>query len=488
MTQSRRGTDIPRSSRPSAYAVSIWNYLLGRPFIASLREVYRTGWSSAIGRLAPRRSRPIEGLKVHWPARARRAASHVFNPTIDGRLEVRVMLSAAGQRFLDSSAYLLKHPSARKAYNLKTPPFLSNNAPHFNNVHGYRVKTAIATQTARGGQAVEVTALDGSHYMIKLSYTSNTIATDVAEGEDGQGGDASSSTVDGLVSQANANYPQPIGTIRAYAMSGGRVGLIIDGSTANTDVTINPLGEPQKKGYAHSFAYGESGRNHLLNIGQITVNSGAIGAIEGFQDAELSGPLVVSGSSPIDRLAFDAILPGASITTGGDVETLDVANGIDLSGPGTGITIGRDLDLLNTGGAITLSNGANFQIDRDLGLVSQPPKGTGTGSNVLSLNYTSVSGSTISVTIPSVGSFIQGGVTINPGSLFTVSGNIYNTMYMAGTLNGYSRLFINYGLTSQANPPVITELPTNALSGTYPPSSTGPAPTGYVTAVGGVIP
>ena len=67
-----------------------------------------------------------------------------------------MLLSAAGQRAVTNGAYLLKHPSARKAYNVKQPPFLSNNAPHFNDVGRFRVRTAIATQTARGGQAVEV--------------------------------------------------------------------------------------------------------------------------------------------------------------------------------------------------------------------------------------------------------------------------------------------------------------------------------------------
>ncbi len=392
--------------------------------------------------------------------------------------------TSAGTRFVEASRYLLKHPGAKAAQNLKQPPFLALHAPHFNNVHGFRVKSAVAVQTARGGQAVEVTALDGSHYMIRLSYTSNTIATNTAEGTNGQEGNATASTATTLVSEQNGNYPQPIGTIRAYAMPGGRVGLIIDGSTTNTDLTINPLGQAQRKGFAKSFAYGESGRVHLLNIGQISVTSGAIGDIEGFQDAELSGPLQVSGSSAIDRIAFDAILPGASITTGGDLSTLDVLNGIDLSGSGTGITVGRDLDLLNVGGAITLSNGANFQINRDLGLIAQPPKGTGTGSNVLSLNFTNVTNSLITVLIPSVGSFIQGGITISPGSVFSISGNIYNTMYTEGTINGYSRLFINYGLSSQSNPPFIQSLAT-------PPnleSTTGPAPTGFVTAIGGVIP
>ncbi len=391
MTQSCKRNAIPRTSGPPAPAVPKRSFLSVRPVVGFLREVHRTGWSSAIRRLAPRRHPRLALAAASWLPASRRAPVRTFQPAVDGRLEVRMMLSggtSAGTRFVEASRYLLKHPSARAAYNLKQPPFLDVHAPHFNNVHGFRVKSAVAIQTARGGQAVEVTALDGSHYMIKLSYTSNTIATDTSEGSNGQGGNTSTATADALVSEQNGNYPQPIGTIRAYAMPGGRVGIIVDGSTPNTDLTINPLGEPQKKGYAKSFAYGESGRIHLLNIGQLTVTSGEIGDIEGFQDAELSGPLQITGSSAIDRIAFDAILPGASITTGGDLETLDVLNQIDLSGSGTGITVGRDLDLLNVGGAITLSNGANFQIDRDLGLVSQPPKGTGTGSNVLSLNYT----------------------------------------------------------------------------------------------------
>ena len=78
-------------------------------------------------------------------------------------------------------------------------------------------------------------------------------------------------------------------------MAGGRVGIIVDGSTQNTELAINPLGLPQKKGFAHSFAYGESNRGHVLNIGQITINSGQIGAILGFQDTSLSGPLVSNG-------------------------------------------------------------------------------------------------------------------------------------------------------------------------------------------------
>ena len=163
---------------------------------------------------------------------------------------------------------------------------------------------------------------------------------------------------------------------------------------------INPLGSPQKKGYAHSFAYGESNRGHVLNVGQITINSGEIGGILGFQDTELSGPLVSDGTGAIDRIALESILPGASITTGGDVNTLDVLDGIDLSGPGTGIFIGRDLNLLNVGTDLDITNGAVFSVGRDVGLVSQPPKGTGSGSNVLLLNFNSLTNTTITVTLP----------------------------------------------------------------------------------------
>ena len=96
----------------------------------------------------------------------------------------------------------------------------------------------------------------------------------------------------------------------------------------NTELTINPLPQPIRKGYAHSFAYGAGGKDHLLNIGQITVNSGSIGAIEGFHTADLSGPLIAIGARrPIDRIAFNSIQPGASITTGGSAEHARRASG-----------------------------------------------------------------------------------------------------------------------------------------------------------------
>ena len=89
---------------------------------------------------------------------------------------------------------------------------------------------------------------------------------------------------------------------------------------------------PQRKGYAHSFAYGSTKQSHILNIGQITVNSGVISAINGYHTADLSGPLtIVGGTQPVDRIAFDALLPGRLDPTGGDLNTLDVLNGVNLN-------------------------------------------------------------------------------------------------------------------------------------------------------------
>jgi hypothetical protein len=435
-----------------------------------------------------------------WESRKKngRKPSRVFQPAVDGRLENRVLLSSvttAINKQLHAGTHLLKHPNPRNAFLAKRPPQFTNHAPPFKGQGHVRKRAGvIGVQTARGGQAVEVTATDGSHYLVKLSYTSNTLATNTAEGTVGQQGATSPTTASALVAAASASYPQPIGTVRAYPMSGGRVGIIVDGSTSNSDLTINPLGEPQKKGFAHSFAYGESNRIHLLNVGQFTINSGVIGAIEGFQDTELSGPLVIDGPASIDRIALYSILPGASITTDGDVNTLDVLDGISLSGAGTGISIGRDLNLLNVGTSVTLSDGANFTIGRYLGLVAQPPKGTGTGSNILSLNFTAVSNSIISVSIPSIGSYIQGNLIVNPGSLFTIGGNIFNTMYVEGDIEA--------GFTSVVSPITVGTLSRILVGGNPafllqpnlsadPGSGNANAPHGttedqfYITAVGG---
>jgi hypothetical protein len=216
-----------------------------------------------------------------------------------------------------------------------------------------------------------------------------------------------------------------MGTIRAYGMSGGRVGLVIDGSAIQTEVDISPYPFHQRKGYAHSFGYGQAAETHILNIGQITVNSGVISAINGFHTAELSGPLVINGGQPVDRLSFNALLPGASIVTTSDLNTLDILNGVDLNS-GPGIVVGRDLNLLNVGQNFDLSNGANLTVGRFLGLVPQPPKGTATGANFLAVNQTLV-GTGTSTVVPSLSAYIQGNVNVGAGSVISVANGIPNT-------------------------------------------------------------
>jgi hypothetical protein len=404
---------------------------------------------------------------------SRRSPSRTFRPTFDGRLEERVLMTRT-VKLIHVAAGLLKHTKPRAAFNVNQPPFIAGDAPFFFRKNQFTKIKAVGTQTARGGQNVEVTATDGSHYMITLNYTANTLATNASEGANGQLGAATSVTASQAIVQQSDRYPQPIGTVRAYPMSGGRVGIIVDGSTLNTELAINPLGLPQKVGFAHSFAYGESNRSHVLNVGQITINSGQIGAILGFQTTELSGPVVSNGTGAIDRIAFQSIVPGGSITVGGDVNTLDVLNGIDLSGAGTGIFIGRDLNLLNVGGNLTLSNGAVFSVGRNVGLLSQPPKGTGTGSNVLTLNFNSLQNTTITVSLPpSVGAFIQGNVIIDTAnnSAVLIGNNIFNTFYVEGGVIGFSHFLVNTASTPK-NPP---------FESTLPPA--GVSPNGFVTAL-----
>src|SRR5271157_622784 len=360
----------------------------------------------------------------------RRPSSRAYRPALDGKLEDRVLLSQTLHQYLGTNLALLKAKKAGVAFHVNVPPF-ALNAPRWN--RHFRVIHAAAVQTIRGGQAANVVAVDGSHFRIQLGYISNTIATSAGDGAAGTY--TASSGAAALATDQPTELPQPIGTVRVYAMPNGEVGIIVDGSNDNTALTINPLPTAIRKGYAHSYAYGASGKTHILNIGQITVNSGSIGAIEGFHTANLVGPLVVNGTDTVDRIAFNAImfqpaimplpagfiLPEPSITVGGTLNTLDVLQGITLNtGTNSNITIGRDLNLLNVGQDITLENGSFIKIDRHLGAIIQPPKGTGTGSNVLSINLPATT--TLVATPPEtpVSGYIQGNVKIVSPSTFQV--------------------------------------------------------------------
>ena len=260
--------------------------------------------------------------------KGRRPSSRAYRPALDGKLEDRVLLSTQTlHQYLGTNLGLLKHPQAGVAFHANVPPF-ALNAPRWN--RHFRVIQAAAVQTIRGGQAVNVVAVDGSHFRIQLGYISNTVATSAGDGAGGTYTQSTPTPALGII-QPSSSPVQPIGTVRVYAMPNGEVGIIVDGSNDNTELTINPLPHPIRKGYAHSYAYGQSGVTHILNIGQITVNSGSIGAIEGFHSANLVGPLIVSGTTTVDRIAFNAIIPGASIFVGGTLNTLDVLQDITLN-------------------------------------------------------------------------------------------------------------------------------------------------------------
>lgn len=360
----------------------------------------------------------------HDRNKSRRANARAFRPALeDKRLESRVVLSQMTPAAYNQ--FLLTHPQRGFAFRLGDPRQLNGlPARALGLGHGpnYTLRGVVARQTAHGGQAVIVAALDGSRFRISLNLADNQFDGGLTAETGGSGGT-------NLIPPGSKI--QPTGTVRAYAMAGGKVGLIIDGTTEQMALAVDPLPFAQRKGFAHSFAYGEGGRSHILNIGAINVTSGSIAQILAYHSADLSGPLSVGGSGTVDRIAFDALLPGAAIGVGGTVNTLDVLNNVDLSS-GPGISIGRDLNLLNVGQNFNLSNGASLNVGRFLGLTPQPAKGSATGSNILTINQAQV-GTGTAVNVPSVSAYILGDATLGTGSTIHVGSAIANSSLVSLT-------------------------------------------------------
>jgi hypothetical protein len=210
------------------------------------------------------------------------------------------------------------------------------------------------------------------------------------------------------------------GTVRARRLRNGAVGLIVQGTTQDSELTINPVIKPPVLDGAHDFAHGVARQDGVLNIGSINVTSGKIGAILGFHSAVLSGPIGVSGSTPINRIAFKALRPGASIQVGNDLYTLDVLTGIDLRG-GPGIIVGRDLNWLNVGQDLRLNDGAALAVGRDLGAFAQPAKGTAPGGQ---------------------GAGIIGDLEVGPGSAIVIGRDLAAPFIVRGRGTGVSRITI----------------------------------------------
>ncbi len=236
------------------------------------------------------------------------------------------------------------------------------------------------------------------------------------------------------------------GTVKAYAMPGGRYGLQLLGTNAQSVVTINPVVDSETKRSAHTFNTRQPVYDGLINIGSIVVANGQVDDILGYKTAVLSGPLIAAGTNPIDRLAFYALAPGATINTGGDVDTMDIYTSITLSGANTGVFIGRDLNFLSTNGDIQVGNGSNFVIGRDVGLTTQPAKGTGPSSVPANQNVTN----SVSSTVPYDSAMIQGNLLIAPGSSFVIGQSIAANFQINGNFTGFSRFsfknFIQTGM------------------------------------------
>ena len=346
--------------------------------------------------------------------KGRRADSRAFRPTLeDRRLEPRLVLSTTGNLAL--SQFLLTHPQVGYAYKYNTPRFVQGNAAlPFEFSRKYN-KPIANVQTAGGGQSVNIATPDGSRFRVSLSLADNQYGSGLTAETGSNGTNVIPSAV-----------VRPQGTIRAYPTAYGSVGLIVDGTTERMQLTIDPLPFAQRKGYAHSFAYGEASRTHVLNISSLNVTSGSIAGILGYHSADLTGPLSVGGTSTVDRIAFNALQPGASIGVGGTLNTLDVANNVVLTA-GPGISVGSDLNLFNVGGSVTLANGASLKVGRFLGATPQPPKGSASGSNILSVNQALLGTGGATTIVPSLSAGIQGDFTIGPGSVLAAASGIANS-------------------------------------------------------------
>jgi hypothetical protein len=294
----------------------------------------------------------------------RRASQRAFRPTLDCQMESRLLLSHAK----------VVHPAA-----IHTAAVPAGDPP-------------LKFQTANGGRAVIITDVDGSQFEVTVTSALQVTGTPAVT----------------------------LGTVRARRMPGGRVGLTVFGTTADSILAINPVTKSPVKGNAHDFASGQAANDRVLNIGEVRIVSGSIGQVVGYHSANLSGPIIAPNVTPVNRIAFENLLPGAAIAVGGDLNTLDVLQNIDLEG-GPGIQVGRDLNWINAGGNLTLATGSSLIVGRDLGLFPQPAKGTGPAGQ---------------------GGFVGGNLIVGPGSQIFITRSLGAPFVVEGNGAGITNIVI----------------------------------------------
>jgi hypothetical protein len=309
-------------------------------------------------------------------ARERKRTPRAARPTLDGAapsspLETRRLLSAASAR---RAAIQQKRDQVR-AERLE---LRSVKTSQFNTAHNVKIGVA------NGGKAAVITDTDGEVYVIRVSGS---------------------------------------GFVRARAVRGGLVDIDLFSTNNKTVVTIDPQAPLQVDGTAHQFQPGAARQDDLLHVRDVTVANGRIAQILGYKTADVSGAITVMGAAPsaaptVTRIAFFSLLPGASVQTRGDLNTLTIFNDITLD-TGPGIRIGRDLNWLLVGADITLTNGASIIAARDIGLAPQGPKGSAIGGQ---------------------GGLIQGDLIVGAGSTLAVGRFVDAPIVVQGSLVGNSNL------------------------------------------------
>ena len=304
-------------------------------------------------------------------------------------------LSGLEQRALMASLQVLQAPSIKSQY-----PAASNSNPnsknfkHLNNAARALVHIRshqVLTHTASGGMGTLIQDVDGELW---TAYLDDPL-----------------------------DKRSPAGTIRAFPDTGGRVKLVVDGTTENTELDIEPYPRIRPRNQAHAFSAQLGRQDKALGVSSIEITSGKINSILGYRTVNLSGKITIAGDNPVSRIALNSIQPGASIITGGDLNTLNVYNSAVFDGPG-GISVGRDLNWMTVYGNLEFRNGANLLVGRDIGLNLQPDKGTSTGGK---------------------GALINGNMYISAGSSMQVGRSLDYPFLIQGRLDGANHITIPSG-------------------------------------------